>query len=131
MNYFKTHKIIALFLAVLMILPLIPAVDLTVFAEGTMAVTTESLQDDIGRKATPAYDYFVSYIDHAFGENIFPHENKDYSSDIEFVITDVYVNSSDNAVFYKVELINGEMYNHNLNDYLWIFQCYMNLHHRI
>lgn len=126
MNYFKTHKIIALFLAVLMILPLIPAVDLTVFAEGTMAVTTESLQDDIGRKATPAYDYFVSYIDHAFGENIFPHENKDYSSDIEFVITDVYVNSSDNAVFYKVELINGEMYNHNLNDYPWIFQCYMN-----
>lgn len=34
MNYFRTHKIIALFLAVLMILPLIPAVDLTVFAVG-------------------------------------------------------------------------------------------------
>ena len=53
MNYFKTHKIIALFLAVLMILPLIPAVDLTVFAEGSDNLETISneLAANVGKQA--------------------------------------------------------------------------------
>lgn len=139
MNYFKTHKIIALFLAVLMILPMIPAVDLTVFAEGTMAVTTESLQDDIGRVATinPDVNLFGVYKNASFegntvtvfedGQDSFTTPDPQYYSlDIEFLIEDVYV--SDVAIFYKVSVLKQGILTPDIfNDYPWLVQRYVDM----
>ncbi|MBO5967562.1 MAG: VWA domain-containing protein [Clostridia bacterium] len=134
MNYFKTHKVIAFFLAILMILPLIPAVDLTVFAEGTMAVTTESLQDDIGKIAkinpNPDADVFSAYQSPAFSDNQQTAlRGRDYSADVEFVIIDVYVSDSEiediRAVFYKVAVIGGTTVPDFIIEYPWIKQRYL------
>ena len=54
-------------------LPVIAALDLTVFAEGVMAVTTESLKDDIGKiaKINPSSNagIFSAYQSPAFSDN--------------------------------------------------------------
>ena len=96
MKNIKFTKIIAFFMAVLMILPMIPTMDLTVFAEGVMAVTTESLQDDIGKIAkinpNPDAGVFSAYQSPAFSDNQQTAlRGRDYSADVEFVIIDVYV----------------------------------------
>jgi len=74
MNNFRTHKIIAFFLAVLMILPLIPAVDLTVFAEGS----DYDFSGDVGKKAN-FNQYFPVPIYHEKPINI--NNNPLYSND--------------------------------------------------
>ena len=134
MKNIKLTKILAFFMAVLMILPMIPTMDLTVFAEGVMAVTTESLQDDIGKIAkinpNPDAGVFSAYQSPAFSDNQQTAlRGRDYSADVEFVIIDVYVSDNEiedsRAVFYKVAVIGGTTVPDFITEYPWIKQRYL------
>ena len=123
MNNFRTHKIIAFFLAVLMILPLIPAVDLTVFA-----VSDGSSEDPysqiIGSIAQFNIDEYINFaVDNdpsTFNDDSYEGEwdthpnyvyyydgggdpttaQYDFFADLTLVITDYYVNSTTLGLWY-------------------------------
>ena len=149
MNYFKTHKIIALFLAVLMILPLIPAVDLTVFAVGSG--DDINMESNIGKtvKFSGSYpipvsnekpinisnpnnsDYtqlgyydFLPYVEtNTSNKNINSISTDDIQkamSKFTLVIDDWYYNDVYDLLWYKVRVIEGPAIK-TLTENPWIF----------
>ena len=128
MNNFRTHKIIAFFLAVLMILHLIPAVDLTVFAEGA----DDGYESHIGQYAT--LDSKTSIIDvepdTTWQDNswqIFPEDFSDgsvFRIDDYKLLTEEY---SDGVVeitlWYQISLISGTVLSKEFySDGFWVLQ---------
>ncbi len=131
MNNFRTHKIIAFFLAVLMILPLIPAVDLTVFAEGA----DDDYESHIGQYATLDIETAIIDVepDTTWQDNswqIFPEDFSDgsvFRIDDYKLLTEEY---SDGVVeitlWYQISLISGNVLSKEFySDGFWVLQRYI------
>lgn len=131
MNNFRTHKIIAFFLAVLMILPLIPAVDLTVFAEGA----DDDYESHIGQYATLDSETAIIGVepDTTWQDNswqIFPEDFSDgsvFRIDDYKLLTEEY---SDGVVeitlWYQISLISGNVLSKEFySDGFWVLQRYI------
>ena len=145
MNNFRTHKIIAFFLAVLMILPLVPVVDLTVYAvdgEGDYSANIGKHASFILNTSDEENVFFFSdsVPKMVGGDDVYFYYKYEIASDFVVcitdykVVTDTYddIDESGNifskttkSLWYRITAVSGTIPD-GFVDGCWIMQNYLN-----